>query len=125
MTTRRHFLKSTGVGAGGLALSPSFYHLLAAATPSEYPHRFIFIRKSNGNLPKLCELPTFSDEEKKKEEEKLAFEADLDRHDLPVWLEALEGHKENMTILNGISMTMSGGGHYSFSGCMGAYRAGP
>ena len=34
------------------------------------------------------------------------------------------GHKENMTILNGISMEMSGGGHYSFSGCMGAYRAG-
>jgi len=36
----------------------------------------------------------------------------------------LDGHKENMTILNGISMEMSGGGHYSFSGCMGAYRAG-
>jgi len=29
-----------------------------------------------------------------------------------------------MTILNGISMEMSDGGHYSFSGCMGAYRAG-
>jgi hypothetical protein len=29
-----------------------------------------------------------------------------------------------MTILNGISMSVSGGGHYSFSGCMGAYKAG-
>jgi len=124
MTTRRHFLKSAGLGAGGLAFSPSFNHLLGATTESEHPHRFIFIRKSNGNVPKLCELPTFSDEERRKEQEKLAFEADLAKHELPVWLRELEDHKENMTILNGISMTMSGGGHYSFSGCMGAYKAG-
>ncbi|MFT5109656.1 MAG: hypothetical protein ACI9UA_005305, partial [Pseudoalteromonas tetraodonis] len=124
MKSRRNFLKHTALGAGGLAISPSFNHLFAATAQSEHPHRFIFIRKSNGNVPKLCELPTFSDEEKNKEQEKLAFEADLDRHELPVWLRALEDHKENLTILNGISMTMSGGGHYSFSGCMGAYRAG-
>jgi hypothetical protein len=124
MTTRRNFLKSASVGAGAFAFSPSFNHLCGATPQSEHPHRFIFIRKSNGNMPKLCELPTFSAEEKKKEQEKLAFEADLDHHELPVWLRALEDHKENMTILNGISMTMSGGGHYSFSGCMGAYRAG-
>jgi hypothetical protein len=29
-----------------------------------------------------------------------------------------------MTILHGISMSVSGGGHYSYSGCMGAYKAG-
>ena len=29
-----------------------------------------------------------------------------------------------MTILHGISMAVSGGGHYSYSGCMGAYKAG-
>jgi hypothetical protein len=29
-----------------------------------------------------------------------------------------------MTILHGVSMAVSGGGHYSFSGCMGAYKAG-
>ena len=124
MTTRRHFLKSAGLGAGALALSPSFNHLLGATGKSEHPHRFIFIRKSNGNLPKLCALPTFSEEEKGKNDQKLAFEADLDKHELPVWLGGLDGHKENMTILHGISMTMSGGGHYSFSGCMGAYKAG-
>jgi len=36
----------------------------------------------------------------------------------------LEVYKENMTILHGISMSVSGGGHYSYSGCMGAYKAG-
>ena len=124
MITRRNFLKSTGLGAGALAFSPSFNHLLGATSRAEHPQRFIFIRKSNGNVPKLFSLPTFSEQEKKKDQDKLAFEADLDKHELPDWLKGLESHKENMTILHGLSMTMSGGGHYSFSGCMGAYKAG-
>jgi hypothetical protein len=121
---RRTFLGTSTLGAGALALSPSFDHLLAATRPSEHPHRFIFVRKSNGNVPKLFSLPSFSDEEKNKDQKKEAFEADLDKHELPVWLRALDDHKNNMTILHGVSMTVSGGGHYSFSGCMGAYKAG-
>ncbi|MEO2036748.1 MAG: twin-arginine translocation signal domain-containing protein, partial [Planctomycetaceae bacterium] len=114
MTTRRTFLKSSALGSGSLALSPSFNHLLGAPNLDLRPQRFIFIRKSNGNIPSLFSLPTFSEEEKKKEEKKEAFEADLDKHELPQWLRAMEGHKESMTILNGISMNMSDGGHYSF-----------
>jgi hypothetical protein len=124
MTTRRNFLQSAVLGSGALAFSPSFNHLFGAEKPDLRPHRFIFIRKSNGNIPSLFSLPTFSEEQKKKEQKKEAFEADLDKHELPQWMRALDDHKENMTILNGISMEMSDGGHYSFSGCMGAYRAG-
>jgi hypothetical protein len=124
MTTRRHFLTTSAASAGALAVSPCFNHLLAAEWPAEHPHRFIFIRKSNGNLPQTFALPTFSEEQKKKDQKKEAFEAELDKHELPGWLRALDGHKENMTILNGISMKVNGGGHYSFSGCMGAYKAG-
>ena len=124
MNTRRSFLQSAVLGSGALALSPSFNHLLGAVKPDPQPHRFIFIRKSNGNIPSLFSPPTFSEEQKKKDKDKESFEADLDKHELPQWMRALDGHKENMTILNGISMEMSGGGHYSFSGCMGAYRAG-
>ncbi|MFT7445006.1 MAG: hypothetical protein ACI9AF_001921 [Granulosicoccus sp.] len=124
MINRRHFLKATGLGAGGLALSPSFSHLFGQSTETGHPHRFIFIRKSNGNVPGTFSLPTFSEEDKRKDKEKEAFEADLDKHELPDWLKCLEAHKENMTILQGLSMKMAGGGHYSFSGCMGAYSAG-
>ena len=123
-TNRRTFLATSALGAGSLALSPSFNHLLGASGDSEHPHRFIFIRKSNGNVPEQFSLPSFSMEEKKKDHDKVAFEADLDKHELPVWLTSLEDHKEHMTILHGISMAVSGGGHYSFSGCMGAYKAG-
>jgi hypothetical protein len=127
---RREFFKTTALGTAGLALSPSFSHLMAAPvnantqTSGGFPQRFIFIRKSNGNLPEQFNLPSFSTEQQKMHTEKKAFDADLDKHELPEWLRGLESHKENMTILHGISMSVSGGGHYSFSGCMGAYKAG-
>ncbi len=128
---RREFLKTTALGTAGLALSPSFSHLLAAPAGAAgtsgaggFPHRFIFIRKSNGNLPEQFGLPSFSSEERKKHVEKEAFDVDLEKHELPEWLRCLERHKERMTILHGISMCVSGGGHYSYSGCLGAYKAG-
>lgn len=125
MTPRRNFLKSFGAGAGALVTAPCFTHLLASPTQSvDHPHRFIFIRKSNGNLPAMFSLPSFSDQDKKKDKAKEAFELDLDKHELPTWLRDLEEHKSNLTMLHGLSMKMSGGGHYSFTGCMGAYLAG-
>lgn len=124
MINRRHFLKTTSLGTAGLALSPCFNHLFGQTVQDQTPHRFIFIRKSNGNVPGTFTLPTFSEEELRKDQKKEAFEADLDKHELPNWLKCLDSHKENMTLLQGISMKMSGGGHYSFSGCMGAYSAG-
>ena len=126
LISRRELLKRTALGTASLALTPSFNHLMAAPAkgPSTGLHRFIFIRKSNGNLPTQFGLPSFSAEELKKHKDKESFEVDLSKHELPDWLKGLDDHKENMTILHGISMSVSGGGHYSYSGCMGAYKAG-
>ena len=126
LINRRELLKRTALGTASLALTPSFTHLRAASAKhsENLPHRFVFIRKSNGNLPTQFGLPSFSAKELKKHEEKEAFEVDLSRHELPDWLKGLDEHKESMTILHGISMSVSGGGHYSYSGCMGAYKAG-
>ena len=126
LINRRELLKRTALGTASLALTPSFTHLRAASARHSvrFPHRFVFIRKSNGNLPTQFGLPSFSAEELKKHEEKECFEVDLSKHELPDWLKGLDEHKENITILHGISMSVSGGGHYSYSGCMGAYKAG-
>jgi hypothetical protein len=128
MINRREFIKTTAVGGTSLAITPSFNHLLAApagtAQQADPPHRFIFIRKSNGNLTNQFGLPSFSAEQEKMHKEKQPFEVNLDTHELPKWLQALDGYKDRMTILHGISMCVSGGGHYSYSGCMGAFKAG-
>lgn len=123
---RREFTRTTALGTASLALTPSFAHQLMASDAERQtkPHRFVFIRKSNGNVPKYCAIPSFSADQRKQDEQKDAFEVDLAGHELPEWLRCLDAHKDNMTILHGISMAVSGGGHYSFSGCMGAYRAG-
>lgn len=123
---RREFFKTTALGTTSLALTPSFNQLLAAPADgvASTPHRFVFVRKSNGNLTNQFGLPSFSAEELKSHEEKQAFEVALDKHELPGWLNALDAHKDDMTILHGISMSVSGGGHYSYSGCMGAFKAG-
>ena len=124
--SRRQLLKSTALGSASLAFSPAFNHLLAAPADAadNQPHRFVFIRKSNGNLTQQFGLPSFSSDELKKHEEKQPFDADLSKHELPAWLTTLDDYKDNMSILHGISMSVSGGGHYSYSGCMGAYKAG-
>lgn len=130
LINRRELIKTTALGTTTLALTPSFNNLLAAPAgvaptgASGVPHRFVFIRKSNGNLPFQFSLPSFSAAEAKMDKEKRAFEVALDKHELPEWLRGLDSHKDNMTVLHGISMSVSGGGHYSYSGCMGAYKAG-
>ncbi|MCR9197721.1 MAG: DUF1552 domain-containing protein [Planctomycetaceae bacterium] len=130
LINRRELLKTTSLGTMGLALTPCFNHLRANEPRVEnrpagnLPHRFVFVRKSNGNLTTQFGLPSFSAQQLKQHEEKNAFDVDLDGHELPDWLKGLDDHKQHMTILHGISMSVSGGGHYSYSGCMGAYKAG-
>ena len=60
--SRRQLLKTTALGGASLAFTPSFNHLMAAPA-SDQPHRFIFIRKSNGNLTQQFGLPSFSSDE--------------------------------------------------------------
>jgi hypothetical protein len=124
MSNRRNFLKQSLLTTGGLAIMPSFSNIFAGVKENKVPHRFIFIRKSNGNLPKQFSLPTFSETQKKMDKTKKALTADLDKHELPKWLRVLEPYKENMSILHGISCDMSQGGHFSYSSCMGAFKCG-
>ena len=71
LINRRELLKKTAMGTAGLALTPSFDHLMAAPTEArpDSPHRFVFIRKSNGNLPQQFGLPSFSSKDLKRHNE--------------------------------------------------------
>ena len=125
MLTRRNFLKASALGVGAIALNPVFNNLYAAGTgtSSGIPRRFIFIRKSSGIRPLEAALPTFSAKEKAIDEKKEPFTADLDKHELPKWLQGLEEHKSNMAILQGLSCKMSENVHFSFSSVMGCFKS--
>ncbi len=123
-TSRRQFLQTSALGTGALAISPWLAPLSAAPASELGPRRFVFIRKSNGVRPDEVALPTFSDAEKSLDRQKAAMEVDLHNHQLPAWLQALEGYKTHMSILQGLSCKMSENGHWSYSSVMGAFKSG-
>ena len=123
MNTRRDFLKSTVLGAGALSLTPYLDAFGATAPANGFPKRFVFIRKSNGERPDEVALPTLAESDKALEAKKQPLEVDLRRHELPVYLRALEPHKANLCILQGLSCMMSENGHYSYSSIMGAFKS--
>ncbi len=123
MKDRRAFIQSSLLGAGALSLVPCFRAFGAEPAAGGAPKRFVFIRKSNGERPNEVALPTFSAKDKAADEKKEPIEADLAKHELPVYLRGLEKHKANMCILQGLSCTMSENGHYSYSSVMGAYKS--
>ncbi|OYV05603.1 MAG: hypothetical protein CFE26_10735 [Verrucomicrobiales bacterium VVV1] len=123
MKTRRSFLKSAALGAGAFSLTPYLDAFGAETSGNGIPKRFVFIRKSNGERPNEVALPGLTAKEKAQEDKKEAFEVDLRDRELPLYLRALDKHKDNLCILQGLSCTMSENGHYSYSSIMGAYKS--
>jgi hypothetical protein len=120
MKSRRSFLKTGLLGAGAMTLASQNLMAKDRKTP---PTRFIFLRKGNGLLPETMLPPSFSDKDKALDKSKSPFEVDLAKHQLPDWMSALTKHKENMTILQGISGKMCTTGHHSWCSSLGAFKA--
>lgn len=124
METRRDLLKKTALGIGTGLLVPGLSRAFAdepAATSA--PRRFIFMHKGNGLYPSVVVPPSFTKQDKDKEDRKEAFDVDLDRHDLPTWMSPLQSHKEHLTILQGLSGMMCTTGHHTWQSSLGVYRA--
>lgn len=120
MNNRRDFIRNSILTTGGLSLASQG---LAANNAAEPPMRFIFIHKSNGTIPGHVALPSLSNKDKEAEKKKNAFEVDLTKHDLPEWMSALEAHKKDMAIVQGISGKMCTTGHHTWCSALGAYKA--
>ena len=121
MTTRRDFLTHSLLGAGALGLSSG--GLFGAKSDERPPTRFIFIHKGNGLHPQSLVPPTFDDAQLEAEKRKEAFVVDLDKHDLPEWMSPVAGHKDNLTILQGLSGKMCTTGHHTWCSSLGVFKA--
>jgi hypothetical protein len=124
MNTRRDFLKTAAMAAGA-GMIPQVSRLASAAadTAGKPPMRFIFMHKGNGLFPQVMVPPSLGPAELAKEQKKEAFEVSLDKHDLPAWMNALNAHKKELTILQGLSGKMCTNGHHSWQSCLGVYAA--
>lgn len=119
--TRRQFTQGALCGAGALALLPQT--LSAAPAADKPPMRFIFMHRGNGLFPRVLTPPTFTPELLEKERLQTAFEVDLDAHELPAWMSSLTAHKENLTLLQGLSGKMCTTGHHSWCSSLGVFKA--
>jgi hypothetical protein len=127
MNDRRDFIRNAFLALGGLSLPGALPRMSAAQSMARpggvAPMRFIFMHKGNGLYPSFLVPPTFSAEEKAKENRKEAFMVDLDKHTLPDWMGPLEAHKENLTLLQGLSGKMCTVGHHSWCSSLGVFKA--
>ncbi|MGB7346500.1 MAG: DUF1552 domain-containing protein [Pirellulaceae bacterium] len=121
MKNRRDFLSHSLAGVGALSLMSQ--SLRAGTSTTKPPMRFIFMHKGNGLLPSSLVPPSFDKPLLDAEQRKEAFEVDLDDHDLPQWMNPLVDHKQNITILQGLSGKMCTTGHHTWCSSLGAYKA--
>ena len=122
MNTRRDFLKSALLTAGGLSATGTIPGLFATGSAGA-PRRFIFMHRGNGLFPSVMPPPTLGEQDKAREQKKEPLEVDLDHHELPGWMEPLHAHKEHLTILQGLSGKMCTTGHHSWCSSLGVFKA--
>lgn len=118
---RRAFLKGVSLGAGSLVLSPVLGQIAAqAAGRAELPRRFLFVLEGNG-LPWQQIQPAGIARGKNNENRNELVEKSLQEHTLPKALEPLTPWKERVTIIQGLSGRVAGGGHSNNFGALGVY----
>jgi hypothetical protein len=129
MHNRREFIKTSAAGLFGMAGLSSMPVLGSAVTGSALPPagpgvpRFIFLRKSNGLFPSELVPASLDAADRKREENMEALDIDLDRHELPHWMEPIAAHKNNLTLLQGLSAKMCTMGHSTYQSPLAVSRS--
>ena len=130
---RRSLLKALSLGATAPLLSPLISRL-EAETQGKKPVRFVFLVEGNG-LPAehiqpvgitRQEMPNMRNPQVKQsgEDQLIDLKLSANGHSLPEPLAPLARHVDRLTIMQGLSGRVCGGGHSNDFGALGAYSAG-
>lgn len=120
MHTRRNFLKSAAFGSGGLLMSPVLRQVEAQAAGVKLPPRFVFVVEGNGLPPN--QITPLDINRKNKSPQKINVSlADMK---LPEALQPIKPYQQRLTVVNGLSGKISGGGHSNDFGALGANNCG-
>ena len=126
--TRREFLRNTGLGVGALALGPVIGQLKArAAGVATETTRFVFVVESNGVRPE--QMAPSGVERKARRQEAFNGPAEfvdvsLKERELPFSLQPVSAWQDKLTIVQGLSGKVAGGGHSNNFQALGAFGAG-
>lgn len=124
--TRRDFLKGISLSAGGVVLAPLCQQLQAQALAAESPtsrrpapKRFVFVLEGNGlNWDQI--QPVGMQRPKEHERTTLVNRPHAE-YPLPKALEPVADFRDRLTIVQGLSGRVAGGGHSNDFGALGCY----
>lgn len=122
---RRDALKAVSLGAGSVLLAPILDRLAARAAGKEASaKRFVFVVESNGVRPE--QLAPSGLTRKPRDQRALngpaeLLDVSLKGKDLPFSLEPVKAWKDRVTIVQGLSGRVCGGGHSNNFGALGCF----
>ncbi len=127
--TRRQFGKGLSLGAGGLLLSPLVSKLEAEANGNDQqPTRFVFVVEGNGLWPHHIQPIGLPLNRERIQGGRMNVSPRMQdiclsegNYDLPASLEPLAQHQQRLTIIQGLSGRICGGGHSNEYGGLGCY----
>lgn len=119
-TSRRDLLRNSIFGAGALTLTPILSQIQAQAAGQKLPPRFIFVIEGNG-LPPHQITPTGI---KRNSKSPQMVELPMADQQLPESLQPIDAWKDRITVVNGLSGKIAGGGHSNDFGALGVYNCG-
>ena len=117
MKTRRSFLRTT---TGSLLLAPLLAQLKAQAAGAARPPRFVFLVEGNG-LPPGQITPLGIKRGNKSPNMVSQSLVDLE---LPPSLQPIKPYQDRLTVVNGLSGKIAGGGHSNDFGALGCHNCG-
>ena len=123
--SRRHLLKGFSLGASGVLLSP-FVHRLAAENAERYaPKRFVFVMEGNGFNPQQAQPTTIPRKRNAQSRNDVPSLQDISLadHELSEAMQPLNDFKERLTVIQGLSSRICGGGHSNNFGALGVYSS--
>lgn len=120
---RREALKGLSLGAGGVLLSPILQQIQAQASGvAKHRQRFVFVLEGNGlNWPQIT--PATIQRGKEKDRTNL-IDIPITEHELPTALQPIKSFQDRLTVVNGLSGKIAGGGHSNDFGALGCYKCG-
>ena len=123
--TRRSFLHGTTLGAGTALLAPMLQRLEAESAGAPAPRRFVFVIEGNGVNPEQVQPKTIARKRNGQSQNDADGLVDLPlaEHELPRALEPLAEFKDRLTIIQGLSGRVCGGGHSNNFGALGCYSS--
>ncbi|MCA9080865.1 MAG: DUF1552 domain-containing protein, partial [Planctomycetaceae bacterium] len=124
-TNRRDWLRGCTLGTSTMLLAPFLRRLHAEQGGKRHPGRFVFVIEGNGFDPYQAQPATIPRQKNAQSQNSVETLQDiaLAEHELSEAMQPLNEFKDRLTVVQGLSSRVCGGGHSNNFGALGVYSS--